>query len=218
MYVFNSDMSFCRYPLPLHSLSHLFILLALHQYSYILWYIFWNGIRWEATLLVFFLHILSLILLLWAGKNLHMGTLLLPFLHLLRGCVGHLSTFDLEGGKRQIAQIYFLYFMMFFPQGVRTFPRNNDKRQKIGALWVESLVLASFKVCSRSPSDSVVTRTCVTTHLSYSFPDQQIYFQLPNAIWVDEDLLKDLGEFCKTWNWAGLGSGFCPVVFSTGEF
>lgn len=130
---FNFDMSFCRYPLPLHSLSHLFILLVLHQLSHTLWYIFWNGIRCEATVLVFFLHILSLTLLLWAGKNLHMGTLLFPFLHLLRGHVGPLSTFDVERGKRQITQIYFLYVMLFFPQGVRTFPRTNDKRQKIGA-------------------------------------------------------------------------------------
>ena len=90
----------------------LFILQRYHPHTFVC---ILNGISWEATLLVFFLQVLNLILLFWADKNLFRGTLLLPFLHLLRGHVGHPSRFGLGKGERQITPLYFLYSMLLFP-------------------------------------------------------------------------------------------------------
>lgn len=58
-------------------------------------------------------------------------------------------------------------------QGIRIFSRDSDKGQKIGTLYGWSLVLASFKVCLKSVSDSLVMKASITTHSSCFFADQQ---------------------------------------------
>lgn len=138
---FNFDKClFVDNPLPFHSLFHLFILLVLRPLSYICWFwcVFWNGIRWEATLLVFFLHIFSLILLLWpARRNLHNGQLSLafPVLSQRAGRVPEQIWSRKRGEANSTDLLLILHAVLSFPQGIRVFPRHDDKRQKIGALW-----------------------------------------------------------------------------------